>query len=99
MSSRLSKFALLLTVGVTTGAVYIVHSDQTKDRARMHRQVQREIEEERRKRECAESGGPCQAKPLNKPAETDEERRRRECAEAGGICELKPPTKTVAHSG
>ena len=82
--------ALLLTVGVTSSAVYIVHSDQNKDRERMHRLVKKEIDEERRKRECAENGGPCDAKPRT---ETEDERRRRECAESGGPCDAKPPAK------
>ena len=64
MMLRGSTVALLLTVGVTVGAVVVVHQNQTKDRERMHRVVRREIDEERRRRECAESGGPCDAKPI-----------------------------------
>jgi hypothetical protein len=90
--SRRGVLALALTVAATTGAVYVVHEGQSSDRERMHKLVKREIEEERRKKECAENGGPCEWKPAKK--ETEEERRKRECAEAGGPCQVKPQVQT-----
>lgn len=87
--------ALLTTVGVTAGAVYVVHKGQTTDRERMHRLVRAEIEAERRRKECAENGGPCEYKESRFVGETEEERRKRECAEAGGPCQAKPQPKTA----
>ena len=52
-----------VTMAGTAGVVYYVHRSQDVDRARMHRAVEREIEEERRRRECAENGGPCDVAP------------------------------------
>jgi len=69
----------------------VVHRGQTQDRERMHRVVKREIEEERRRQECADNGDPCAAKPPSKLNEADdEERRKRECAERGGPCVPNP---------
>lgn len=89
-----ATIALLATIGITTGAVYTVHRAQTQDRERMHRLVKREIEEERRRKECSDNGGPCVVKPPSvvMANETDDERRKRECAEAGGPCVIKPPS-------
>lgn len=58
-----STIMLTLTGIFTAGAIYAVHKAQTDDRERMHRLARRDIEEDRRKRECAENGGPCDAKP------------------------------------
>ena len=58
--------ALGLTVAGTGAAVYAVHREQQTTKQKMHRQVLKDIEEERRKLECAMAGGPCEAKPPGK---------------------------------
>jgi hypothetical protein len=58
-----STLALALTALITAYGVGVVHRNQSLDRERMHRLVKKEIDEEKRKKECAENGGPCVVKP------------------------------------
>jgi len=60
-----SLAVLLLTGAVTIGTVAVVHKTQLEDRQRMHQAVKRDLEDERRKRECAENGGPCLPKAMS----------------------------------
>ena len=63
MSLARPAIALTLTAALAAGVVVHVHRTQELDRARMHRAVERDVEEERRRKQCAESGGVCELKP------------------------------------
>lgn len=54
---------LAATSVLVGGIVFVVHDDQKKDKERMSRTARMESAEDKRKRECAESGGPCEMKP------------------------------------
>ena len=64
MSLAKPMMALGATAAATLGVVVLVHKSQDLDRQRMHKAVERDIaEERRRKQECADAGGPCGMKP------------------------------------
>jgi len=57
--------ALTTAVAVTGFSIYFVHHTQQTDKARMRRQVNRDIlaEATDAKQRCADAGGPCVATP------------------------------------